>query len=237
MRIRKLILVELVTLCCSYPLTAQEPELKKNSLQEGMWALQFQISQNFTLTSFQGSTISLKRQYSPNAAIRLGTTVNISSSTSEAEPTNAPDTGNYTWQSRSGFANSQGISIAVQYLRYPDPIAGINLYFGGGPLVIFGRSKDARESIIINTNSPPIRYQNTDETTNLSTGISLVAGLEWFASTSISITAEYYSTLQYDWSKTTHTLEPPNPGSDSEGKDSRFGFRPSTVRFGISGYF
>jgi len=200
-----------------------------------MWALQFQISQNFTLTSFQGSAISLKRQFSPNMAIRIGASMSISSSTSESELTNMPDS--FMYYTQSGFGNSQSVLITAQYLRYPDPIAGVNLFFGAGPLVSFGRTKDFRELITMVANAPISRVNVVDEVTSWSTGLSMVAGLEWFATTWISISAEYGSSLEYNWRKSTRRQELFSPSSDSESKSSLFGFRPTSVRFGVSAYF
>jgi len=235
MRMRMLMLVGVITLFCSCLLPAQDSEPKKNSLQEGMWALQFQVSQNFTLASFQGSTISLKRQYSPNVAIRLGSSINLSSSTSATGFLSMPDS--FIYYSQNAFGNSQNISVTAQYLRYPDPIAGVNLFFGAGPVIGFGRAKDVREQIQFRANTPVDRDQATDLVTNWSLGLSMAAGVEWFASTSISISAEYGSSLLYSWRKMTRTRDPFTPGGDLESKNSSFGFLPSKVLFGLSAYF
>ena len=49
--------------------TAQETQ---SPLVGGAWALQFRVSENFTLSTFEGSVVSLKRHYSPSTALRLG---------------------------------------------------------------------------------------------------------------------------------------------------------------------
>ncbi|MEO8446943.1 MAG: hypothetical protein ABI528_05575 [bacterium] len=44
---------------------------EKNSLKKGMWSVQFAISENFTLSSFDGAAISVKRHFSKHIALRL----------------------------------------------------------------------------------------------------------------------------------------------------------------------
>ncbi len=43
-----------------------------NSIAEGVWALQFSISNNFTLTPFKGTMLSAKYHLSTTNAIRFG---------------------------------------------------------------------------------------------------------------------------------------------------------------------
>ena len=43
----------------------------KNSLENSKWALQFGISDNLTLSNFNGATLSVKRQFSDQSALRL----------------------------------------------------------------------------------------------------------------------------------------------------------------------
>ena len=49
---------------------------KQNSLVAGSWSLQFRITDNFQLSSFQGATISAKRHFSEGRAIRFGMSLN-----------------------------------------------------------------------------------------------------------------------------------------------------------------
>jgi len=44
---------------------------QKNSLKKGMWSVQFAISDNFTLSNFDGAAISVKRHFSRHLALRL----------------------------------------------------------------------------------------------------------------------------------------------------------------------
>lgn len=67
-----------------YAQTDELPKIDtKNSLLKGAWALQFQINNNFSVSSFQGSTLSAKRHFSNKKAMRFG--VSLSGSISEQD--------------------------------------------------------------------------------------------------------------------------------------------------------
>ena len=48
-----------------------------------MWAIQFGISSNFTLTNFDGMALSVKRQFSKNLALRFGVTGKYNKTTND----------------------------------------------------------------------------------------------------------------------------------------------------------
>jgi hypothetical protein len=54
---------------------------------DGKYALQFQISDNFKLTNFQGTTFSGKYHFGCRNAVRVGLSVNLSNTDSEANQT------------------------------------------------------------------------------------------------------------------------------------------------------
>ena len=58
----------------------KEEAVKTNSLEKGSWSLQFQISENFTLQSFQGSMISTKYHFTEKSALRTGLSISGRSS-------------------------------------------------------------------------------------------------------------------------------------------------------------
>ncbi|MBI3365592.1 MAG: hypothetical protein HY033_11875 [Ignavibacteriae bacterium] len=233
MRIRIVILVGVTIVMCSYLLVAQESESKKNSLQEGMWAMQFQINNNFTLSSFQGTTISVKRHYSPTTAIRLGTSLSFSFDNRDGSSTNTLEP-----NPRSDDSNGQSLDVRVQYLWYPSPASAINMYFGAGPLVGLSHSKQTFEQSFLN-NGQPVTSVRTDEGTAWGIGISGVLGLEWFATASIAFNAEYGSSMTYAWQKqvSSITLSDASPAPGNESTRHSFGLFSSGVRFGLSAYF
>src|SRR4030042_1580885 len=107
----------------------------QNFLKKGSWSLQFQISQNFTLGTFQGSNLSAKRHLSSSSAIRFG--VGLSGYTTDREQGINQD--NYNRLSNETQLDNRLIEVDLNcyYLYYPHPQRRINMYFGGGPLFSF----------------------------------------------------------------------------------------------------
>lgn len=58
---------------------------KRNSLTPGSWSLQFAIDDNFTLASFEGGNLSLKKHFSSQFAIRGGITLTGESRKSDSQ--------------------------------------------------------------------------------------------------------------------------------------------------------
>ena len=89
--------------------TAQTPYLKA-----GTKALQFQIQNDFLLRSFDGSTISIKKQKSSDRAYRLGLTVSADLSNRDESQTSFSGTSNGIVED----LNSQDIHLSLQKLFY-----------------------------------------------------------------------------------------------------------------------
>ncbi len=208
---------------------AQTEESKtNNSLKDGAWALQFQIGSNFTLSSFQGKTISVKKHYSNFAAVRVGITGESQFTT---EKRFYSDTARATeWD--GGGNNSQFISLIGQYLFYPNPEARVNVFFGGGPILSFSRT-----------------FQNTDyvsdsqyrayESNQWGAGAIGVLGVECFVLSELSLHAEYGVSLQHFWNKyTTETrLFQNNHLIGTSGYTEKTWRLSNSVKFGLSVYF
>src|SRR5262245_23591102 len=95
--------------------TSSGQEARPNPLAPGVWALEFGIGQNFTLTTFNGATIAVKRQSSARTALRAGLTLNLLSSHQEA--TTGDTLGYATDENRDGH----DASLALDWLRYLGP--------------------------------------------------------------------------------------------------------------------
>jgi hypothetical protein len=157
----------------SLPLLAQtDSSTNHYSLAEGSWAVQFSVSDNFSLQSFRGSLLSAKYHLSPRTAIRVGLSADLRAS----EESN-----------QSGYRSSydnQDIRLVSHYLFYSNLDKAVVLFWGGGPEIGFYRYHTERVS------------QYSGETLSSSSqsfnaGISACAGAEWFASTWLSLHAEY----------------------------------------------
>lgn len=208
----------------------QETTTANSAMTKGAWAMQFQINQNFTLSSFQGATLSLKRHYSPSRALRFGLNLGGSFSNNEEKKQNeAP---------AEIDVNSQNIGLTSEYVVYPSPEKRAKLFFGFGPSFGFARSSQTRLS---SNTQPQMRQKNTSS--SWSAGIGGVIGVEWFANSHISLLAEYSSFLGYS----SHHLKARIEEKDSTGRfvstneslinvdSGSFGAR--SVNFGLSVYF
>jgi len=212
-RIVVLILVSAV-LCYSYKAEGQTRD--STALKEGSWALQFGIAQNFTLTSFQGSTIGAKYQLSENNAIRGGITINGSNSsgpTSYSASIGDSSLGTVPGNSPSKYYN---VSFVLQYLWYMNPEGHVHLYAGAGPMFTYINSTYANNYSNYETTAPGYWYTQimTRQSATRAVGVSAVLGVEWFACDWLSLRADYNENIQYQWnsssSNTDYTISIPS---------------------------
>jgi len=212
----------------------------KNSLKKGSWSLQFQISNNFTLDEFQGSTISAKRHFSSNSALRFG--IGLTSVSTDDEYTSS-EIYNY-----SSFGEGKReytyniIEFNFYYLYYPNPEKKLNFYFGGGPSIGYSDYDDVQNSTEVNQDTIFIETTYNNEINSYSIGIHGLLGVEWFVNRSISIHAEYLSSFTYEQeereltSLRTSTNHEDNKRTLKTDK-SGFELRANGVKFGLSVYF
>jgi len=216
-------------------LVAQEAE-RSNSLKEGAWAAQFQITGNFTLSSFQGTALSIKRHYTEHTALRFGIGFGISTNTNDNDRSFSPvDTVGST---QSSDENSQNFDVRTQILYYPSPGSDVNFFFGAGPQVRYGRLNSESESMNSSSGSTTFS-KNVREFTRWGIGLGGVFGVEWFATKSLSLHAEYSSSLEYVWSQSTQKLQSSTSSQSAAYEDTnkQFFISPAYVRFGLSAYF
>jgi len=209
--------------------TGGTPEANgKNSLLKGSWALQFQINDNFTLSSFQGSTISAKRHFSNKRAIRFG--MSLSSAVTDQDQSSSQTAG-----SDHAESDAQRITINTQYALYPSPDKNVNLFFGSGPVVSLSRSNTTTRSL-----RGSFSTANRTRDTGWSAGLSGVLGVEWFATRNISLSAEYTSSLVYSSSNIKAISEQIASNRitfETERHTKAFQFGSGGVNFGLSIYF
>lgn len=82
----------------------------------GKFALQFQITSNFTLSHFQGTTFSGKYHFDNRSAIRVGVSTQINNS--EDDITASELDSFYVHPSYSNSYDYQTYSVNLQYLNY-----------------------------------------------------------------------------------------------------------------------
>jgi opacity protein-like surface antigen len=213
-----------------------------HSLYAGSWSLQFGVSGNFTLSSFNGGTISGKYHLSDNSAIRTGVTINGQMDKTEEENLQKID-GNSNEENSSTPGENLNMSLNTAYLYYPTSTNNFKYFIGSG-LVGTWRKYRNEEDIknfhgdTLYSTSTFLRDDNTFEI-----GLQGLIGIEYFISSNISLHAEYASTLSYFITKNKYNREsffPTDPGhkvnDNREIKTKGWKFTPSSVRFGISVY-
>jgi hypothetical protein len=199
---------------------AQENE-KVHSPEEGSRALQFQINNNFNLSSFSGSFFSYKRHISENRAHRISLSLQNS-----IQNRSLPDSPN---EEENSFFNNY-ISASFTWMNYLNPENDIKFYYGYGPGIDFGYQASEDDDI-----------NSTATQTNLIWGISGYgySGVEWFVHPSISLHAEYRASVRAGFSTTENKVENKQTGTENTNKvkQNTFSLGGNGVRFGLSVYF
>jgi hypothetical protein len=202
-------------------------------------ALQFQIASNFTLSSFQGATISYKYHLDPLTAVRVGLSLSFSSANQDENLNSyAADTlsdGSHNTLDQTGI----GIQINAQQIWYQKNSTGILFFFGTGPVIGFNRTSNNGQQIPSPVTGSQQTYKTDGTGTTWSLGMTGVAGVEWFASKTISLHAEYGLTFGYYWAKNESSSTFPGSGNKSSSSATSTIWKLSStgVRFGMSVYF
>ena len=195
-------LFPILLILLSFPSRAQSQYPDSVSLSEGSWALQFGIDRDFTLTSFQGTTIGAKYQFSHKNAVRGGITLNgytndgsntMSGAIGEADAGTVPE---------NSSSKSAGINLILQYLWYMNPSGPVHFYAGFGPSVLYSYSNSSSDNYYLNNSSGQgywVREQYDSKNTQWAIGAAAVVGVEWFACQWLSIHADYNEAIQYQW--------------------------------------
>ncbi|MCH8495123.1 MAG: hypothetical protein LAT57_05760 [Balneolales bacterium] len=211
-----LILIITIPICFVY---GQDSD-NSHSLQRGSKALQFEISNNFTLSSFTGSVISYKYHVSDNQARRIGLSLNNSYIERDLP------------ESETEYKNDQlDVSLGVEYtwLNYTQPDSDMKFYYGYGPRINVGYVM--RDQVF--------GERSTDMKRNM-LGVAGIgyAGVEWFFKSSMSLHAEYRMSAQVNYYSERNRIEIEGEGTDSSKNTiTTFTLNGDGVRFGLSVYF
>lgn len=187
------------------------------AVSESAQALQFQIDSDFQLSSFQGSLLSYKRHLSSSTALRIGASFNLQSRDREFTLDDAEE--------ESPRVSSQLIELRGQYLSYLGGENDIEPYLGAGLGISYARESEE---------DPPQFDNGTLTRSAFGVGINGVAGVEWFAWSSISFTAEYGARFRYITEGQTFD---PEEQEELSASRSQWQFGGNGVLFGLSVYF
>ncbi len=188
------------------------------------YALQFQITDNFSFSSFQGATFSGKYHLADGGAIRLGVNINAQKNEIESDFFS----GDTLLSNEYSDASVISLTINMQSLFYSNVKDNVAFYYGGGPFVKYYKGESSRED-----SDGTVVGKNT--MTQWGAGLGLVIGGEWFVRKNIGLSLEYGLTASYNRSKAEIKESNRNLASEQTKKD--FKIAPSNVLFGVSIYF
>lgn len=183
---------------------ADSAKTSVNSLSGPGWAFEFGIGGNFTLTTFQGTVLSVKRQLDSHDAVELGISGYLNNQdNSNSTRYNWGDTLSYGY-SQSGSNNYGNFQLNLRYIYYLNPAGRVNFFIGAGPTFGYYRSTyDINSTALIPQPPDPnirISYPTspTETETSWNAGISAVAGVEYFVLKYLSVHARYGINLVYE---------------------------------------
>ena len=171
------VFVIVASLALSFSSGYSEERDTLNSLEDGAWARQFKITDNFSLTNFTGSLVSLKRHYSPNSAARVGIGLSLNQADTDDEFSDPDTLITFTRDS-----DSYSAQVDLQYLYYTNPDSRVSLFWGLGPTFQYSKSDATRETGDDSFVSRRKRW---------SIGVIGSLGVEWFPTKIVGIHAEY----------------------------------------------
>ncbi|MEX2456315.1 MAG: hypothetical protein WD381_03335 [Balneolaceae bacterium] len=188
---------------------AQDSE-PNHSLTEDAKALQFSITENFTLSSFEGNVFSYTWHSSDDRANRLSLGMQ-NWFLNETDP-----------NADAELSRNVDIDLNLSYSRihYTDIENDIKFYLGYGPGVHFTHH---------------YRTSTSQDFYNTGVGVSFhgLTGVQWFFHPSISMHAEYGASLQTQFIREKRE----NQQGDVNRNNNSFSLSGDGVRFGLSVYF
>ncbi|MBD3224033.1 MAG: outer membrane beta-barrel protein [Caldithrix sp.] len=215
-----------------------------NTLQQGSWSMQFRITGNFTLNSFDGSNLAFKKHFAPQHAARLGITLHSGSGEREAlqrEGTQPP----YTQKIKANTTSDQfKIDLKPLYVYYPYVHKRVSPFVGIGPYLSYHYDDSERDRDFFRQDTLFYREENNGSRREYNLGIAVVMGVEVFITDYLSVHAEYGSNLYYSMRKEENirTVDYTHPDvydleNRTESDDRFYYFSADNVLFGLSIYF
>lgn len=210
-------------------LMASDEDKNNLNIKENSKCLQFQIDSDFQLNSFQGSTISLKKHYSKNRALRIGLSLDGDVENRSYFTDSENDTLDYRLIRKY---NDFNIILIGQYLKYI-PREYSYLYYGFGPKIGYSNLYQKTQPEYKTTGEWVSSPTTKNYMKSFQFGLVLVAGVDIFISQSISIHGEYNQELMYKyyWSKQ------PLTNYDNIRKYNYLSLNSCGVKFGCSFYW
>jgi hypothetical protein len=213
-------------------------------MQRGQWAIQFQVTNNFTLSHFNGANFAAKYHFSERSALRLAVSAAAEDKTLDERQAYYFDEiydGDYLTKKSSGY--DFDITIEPQYIYYITYKRNPAVYLGAG--LTFGLNMD-ESKLTYDLYQDLEKYSREFreiEISGFSLGISALAGVEIFLNEYLSLHAEYASSFTYSSDDTKDNRRKQNLDSGYERvtntnySDEKFRLRYESVLLGLSVYF
>jgi opacity protein-like surface antigen len=187
-----------------------------------MWALQFEVNgQLLDVSSFAGG-VSVKRQFTPRSALRLGVGLSGRTADFSPDPINRPEL--------DSTEDTYGTSLEAVYQRYLDPGAVINAYWGIGPVAGYSLRKSESSADSLHTESKNSSWR---------VGALVTLGAEWFFAKQMSVHAEYTASGGYNkFTSENQRTQLGQPLIYRKSESASWSFATGDfVRLGVSVYF
>lgn len=201
----------------------------ESPLNDGAWAIQFGIGDNFRLTTLEGTSLALKRHFSDKSCLRSTMDLGVRNrdSTDDPVPTRTDE---------HDF-NQVSINLVLLYQRYFSMDGRTAMYFGAGPS--WGYNTTDQNDVSTDTATDTTRTASFEsEMDQWSLGGSVLLGAEWFASHTISLHCEYLGSFRYTSSEATNrSSQFDGSTSSTESSSTSWMVSQGDVRFGLSVYF
>lgn len=230
------------------PTTAQaQTDTLRTSLKKGAGSLQFRVTPNLTLGSFDGATFSGKWHLSNRKALRIGIDISGFYTNSETntirQSTNSQGGLSTETTVEEGERNSTSLSIRSYFMAYPNPGGAMNFYTGIGPFVTWSVGNEDDNTVRTLQGGQMVFNDETGDNSQFNVGLGFVLGIEWFVQSRMSLTAEYlvsafYSTVSNDFDGVqTDSVTDAQQTNVSESSISQIRIAGNGARLGISVYF
>ncbi len=225
---------------------AYSQENVQNELGAKEWSLSFGIDNNFTLVSFQGSTISISKYISDNEEIRFAFSNSFNGRTTERNSKYFTDDKLNASEKSDGENKPKSFSLIFQYQNHFRKRGNITAYYSTGPSLSYSSSFSENENTIIDGSNSVSKNISNYEGANISFGLLNSLGVEWDFHQSLSVHAEYQIYTGYTWDdniseSTYERLFPIEEFTkrviESKSKSSGWVISNSNLLFGLSVFF
>jgi hypothetical protein len=212
-----------------------------NLPQTGDKALLFQLDAFFDISPHIGGNLTYLKFTAPHKAKRVGLTFKnltmLMDRTSKNEKYNANNDTLTGWENDiDDDESSITMQLLIQWLRYYSLDDGLAFSFGWGPLV--GINYLRRESVLADDIS---RQELLYRKESYYSGLSALAGVEWFFHPKFSLSAEYQNYFnigwQIDYKQSDNLLNDGGFYKMSDNKDGLYFRSYAQTRLGISLFF